>query len=275
MAEEKNSQLNLRGEPQVEALTKKEKLAFLGLVILAIFVVYLGFRQMGNNLKTPFALFALKYSSGGEVEQTANQQLAELKTKDTDKDGLLDYDELYIYNTSPYLPDSDSDGLTDKQEVDAGTDPNCPKGQSCYVSEIANATSGKLTTSTLEDYTGSLPSSDQMLLQNIFSANPNPQFLRNFLIQSGGDKTLLDKISDADLIKLFKDFITSPTSTLNTGTAGDLKSFNNLIGVATSTLDINNIDLKALREKLKANGVPEETLKKLDDKALLDLIKQM
>jgi len=60
-----------------------------------------------------------------------------LKQKDTDHDGLSDYAEINIYKTSPYLADSDSDGIPDAIEIAQGTDPNCPKGQTC--GGIANA----------------------------------------------------------------------------------------------------------------------------------------
>lgn len=71
--------------------------------------------------------------------------LEQAKTKDTDQDGLSDYDELYIYSTSPYLMDSDSDEITDKQEVDEGTDPNCPISlQNCYSKELPILFLGKL-----------------------------------------------------------------------------------------------------------------------------------
>lgn len=43
---------------------------------------------------------------------------------DQDHDGVLDLDEVAIYHTDPQNPDSDSDDLTDGQELRAGTDPN-------------------------------------------------------------------------------------------------------------------------------------------------------
>lgn len=46
-----------------------------------------------------------------------------LKTIDTDRDGLTDYEEVVIYGSNPNLKDTDKDGYTDKQEVDAGYNP--------------------------------------------------------------------------------------------------------------------------------------------------------
>ena len=41
----------------------------------------------------------------------------DLKTMDSDGDGLSDYDEIHIYGTDPYKADTDGDGLSDYAEV--------------------------------------------------------------------------------------------------------------------------------------------------------------
>jgi len=281
MDEPKNPQLNIESPTVASGFSKKEKLAFSGFVLLAILIVYLGFRQMGNNLKTPFALFALKYSGGEETELTESELMEQAKIKDTDQDGLSDYDELYIYSTSPYLTDSDSDEINDKQEVDAGTDPNCPKGQNCYSSEITNPVSGQITTSTLKNPVEVVPSAEQLALQAIFTTNPDAATIRSFLTSNGADAQILNQVSDEELVAWFKEFMTSTTSTLNAGSSGSLEEFNTLVNnLDTATAEVNTIssgqvDLKSLREILKTNGVPEETLNQLDDQTLLDLIKDL
>lgn len=51
----------------------------------------------------------------------------ELKERDTDGDGLSDYDEIYVYGTDPLNPDTDGDGLSDYDEIYVyGTDPLNP-----------------------------------------------------------------------------------------------------------------------------------------------------
>jgi outer membrane protein OmpA-like peptidoglycan-associated protein len=51
----------------------------------------------------------------------------ELMERDSDGDGLSDYDEIYVYGTDPLNPDTDGDGLTDYEEVmEYGTDPLNP-----------------------------------------------------------------------------------------------------------------------------------------------------
>lgn len=48
----------------------------------------------------------------------------ELMERDSDGDGLSDYDEIYVHGTDPLEPDTDDDGLTDAEEVNTyGTDP--------------------------------------------------------------------------------------------------------------------------------------------------------
>ena len=51
----------------------------------------------------------------------------ELMERDSDGDGLSDYDEIYVYGTDPLDPDTDGDGLTDYEEIHTyGTDPLNP-----------------------------------------------------------------------------------------------------------------------------------------------------
>jgi hypothetical protein len=42
---------------------------------------------------------------------------------DNDRDGLIDYDEKYVYKIDPGKKDSDNDGLDDKKEFEIGTNP--------------------------------------------------------------------------------------------------------------------------------------------------------
>ena len=43
---------------------------------------------------------------------------------DTDNDMISDIEELFIFNTNPNDPDTDGDGLDDKEEIELGTDPD-------------------------------------------------------------------------------------------------------------------------------------------------------
>lgn len=130
-------------------LRREQKIGFIFLFIFAILVVSLGFLQMKRNIYGPFSL---KVSSSGQIENLSDfDETTKTQQIDTDQDGLSDYDELYIHNTSPYLEDSDSDGVTDKVEVDKGDDPLCPLGVDCSTgSSIINDTSAEYSSSTVE-----------------------------------------------------------------------------------------------------------------------------
>ncbi len=125
-----------------------------------------------------------------------------LKEIDTDSDGLSDFDELNIYNTSPYLPDTDSDGLSDFDEINQGTDPNCAKGAVCDNAFF------KLENN--NDFENLKPETETV--NNVFEGmdlnNPDPERLRKILLDTGQlTKEQLDKISDKDLITVFRESI--------------------------------------------------------------------
>lgn len=62
-----------------------------------------------------------------EGTNTATERLLSLegaKLDDEDEDGISLYDEVILYDTEDSMEDSDSDGYNDKEEIDAGYNPN-------------------------------------------------------------------------------------------------------------------------------------------------------
>lgn len=69
------------------------------------------------------------YTSGGyyilKEESTPNPRMSDTliinpitgKWRDSDRDGILDFDEVYRFKTNPYKKDSDGDGIDDKVEI--------------------------------------------------------------------------------------------------------------------------------------------------------------
>lgn len=57
------------------------------------------------------------------TETIIKDRVGDAVTKDSDKDGVSDYDEVSIYSTNPFNADSDGDGYTDGVEVLSGYNP--------------------------------------------------------------------------------------------------------------------------------------------------------
>lgn len=177
-----------------------EKQIAIGLFVFSIAVIFLAYFQIFYNLSETVLLSraerAVRNSQGAAYEPslTGDDDMA-LKAKDTDKDGLTDFDELKIYSTSPYLEDSDSDGVSDFEEVQNGQDPNCPMGKSCRPNV------GSESSATLPGSVGSaIPDGADSLV----SGQAQPDEVRQFLIDSGLDRSQVDALSDEEVIRLYK-----------------------------------------------------------------------
>jgi len=184
---------------------------FLGLIGLATLIM--GFASLNQNINRPKALrqqalsdltgVATQNDLGQVLDSSATQQL-HLQNKDTDQDGISDYEELYVYSTSPYLPDSDSDGFNDGQEISAGHDPNCPRGENCR-------TPGEVTgqvQSESEFFDSLLPAEElETATDNTLEAinNLTSDELRQLIVESGEiSQEQLDQVSDEALMSAYQ-----------------------------------------------------------------------
>lgn len=62
----------------------------------------------------------------GKHEEEKIGEAAPIAAKDSDKDGLSDYEEIFRFNTDPFAVDSDGDGFNDGVEIASGYDPLDP-----------------------------------------------------------------------------------------------------------------------------------------------------
>lgn len=171
-----------------------------GLALLLFFglsSLVLAFPYFNRRISGPFA--KEKNSKYLTLEEREKKKMVELKTQDTDNDRLNDYDELYIYRSSPYLADTDSDGFSDADEVSGGSDPNCPKGQDC-VGNVASPDSASPSTAT----TAPPPPADAL---NSLEAlkNLSTDEIRKLLGESGVPADVLKKIDDSTLRAIYED----------------------------------------------------------------------
>ena len=188
-----------------QSFTKEQKVGFLLLFVFAIFAVGLGALQIRNTIYAPFAFDDTPESPLANVVSTEEQQTLRLKSIDTDNDGLYDYDEIYLYETSPYIEDTDSDGISDAREIETSTDPLCPKGVSCSKKDpIRNADAEgvvdkkKSTAVSAESLADDLTTKNEKILESLMN---NPAYVRNLLVETG-DVTheQLRQVSDEDIV---------------------------------------------------------------------------
>lgn len=86
-------------------------------VLLFFFLIFCPVKIFAQALTSAVAASP---PSGLPFQPTVEQ----LKTADSDSDGLTDYEEIYIYHTDPINSDSDSDGYSDGIEVNNSYNPN-------------------------------------------------------------------------------------------------------------------------------------------------------
>lgn len=166
------------------------------LLVLSLFIVIIAIRGVSRSVNS--------FTSGEQSDEPLIVDALEitnqkLRNQDTDGDGLNDYDELYLYNSSPYLEDSDSDGINDKEEVDSGGDPNCPGSQDCYGAVIKGSK-----TFTGDEYNYEAPLIlDQELanrLKDLLPSNPSADDIRELLVSQGASQSSVDEASDEELL---------------------------------------------------------------------------
>ena len=178
---------------------RQQKMAVGFLASGAILIIVLWVFQFSAQLNKPL-------STDKKLSKTATSTDIDLTLRDSDGDGISDYEEINIYKTSPYLEDSDSDNINDKQEISEGTDPNCPKGKICNTVESSPAPIASSTIIQEEEFP--VVSGEAAIVPNIGS-EVTPATLRQLLLQNGYDAATLDKISDEDIMKSYQEAIKS------------------------------------------------------------------
>ena len=193
-----------------QSLTKEQKTGFVLLLTFCLLAIGLGFLQMRNTLYGPFVIRSSSIDGDNSlyVDETVR-----LQSIDTDQDGLNNYEELYFYETSPYLPDTDSDGIEDREEINSGTDPLCPEGQLCAVEESTVSEESALEFNGTEVMDASpvellLPPEELAADTNISTLTTDPDEIRALLLQTGSiKKEDLDQIPDDQLMVMVQEIL--------------------------------------------------------------------
>lgn len=208
-------------------MDKNRKTAIIVLSVFSALIIVMSFFNFRQNLHGPLAFGGEDISSNNSSNSSKcadgncsvgdlDSSNLELKLLDTDSDKISDWDELFIYSTSPYLEDTDGDGLSDYEEIFTyKTNPNCPEGQVCtgtVVSAELDDVSGTSTEdlSTIMDdwstYYDSELGADK-LPSDLQPEAVSAQYVREILLDNGFTQENLDKISDEELLKLYQEVL--------------------------------------------------------------------
>ncbi len=269
----KNKNENSQGKPKQENIQtpaekefQQRKEVFTWVLVFGVLILGFSVWQTGHILKSPFEKKSTNSSSARNSTATTNEisaaTLDSLKTKDTDNDGVSDYNELYVYQTSPYLSDSDGDGLNDRTEIDGNTDPNCPKDKTCSRQVLnTNSAAAASTNDLLTD--GSDLTSEQ---------------LRSVLRDSGVSESELSQVDDATLMQWYQQALAEQEGTTNTNTSSSANTNQTTNGSQNANIsntnqsvtydDLKNLSITDIRYLLQQSGVPADTLNQVDDATL-------
>ena len=217
------------------------------ILFFGLAAVVLGFFQFRYDLIKNFLLPDFLGETASQPQEDPNDLLG-LKQKDTDQDGLSDYDELYLYATSPYLQDTDSDGISDQKEIAKGSNPNCPEGQNCFANWNISGEAGSG-----EQNQGLQYDQDYQMRQ-----------LRLLLVQSGAPAEEVNALSDEELMALYQELLKQG----QTQTATEPKT------VDLQVSQIEDLTPDQVRELLQQAGVSPDILKNISDEELMQLVKE-
>lgn len=201
------------GSDSGEKESKAKKTLIVLFAFFAVFLVFFSFRQLKTNIYSPFAFMNEDEENMSEAESDLAARYR-LQDMDTDGDGLSDYDEIYVYGTSPYLADTDSDGISDYDEIMQNTDPLCPEGQDCYGLEDSFELNPNdfLDSSTNEESEAidglEIENSEEFkIIEEIISGEVDASILRKLLVDNGFEEEELNQISDEELKSIYFEIV--------------------------------------------------------------------
>ncbi|TSC76136.1 MAG: hypothetical protein G01um101431_998 [Parcubacteria group bacterium Gr01-1014_31] len=208
-----------------------------------VLTLVVGVVQLRASLRFPVARISqLAPPSLSDFTALNPASLALGEAPDTDGDGLTDLEEQAL-GTSAYLEDTDSDGQPDRAEVTAGTDPTCPEGQTCVTAvapEIAPTPAA---------------------IPSVGAPGFDPVAVRDQLRRAGLSDELLAGFSDQQLEEVYREVVQEQASS---GVAAS--------GTAPSAPDGQPPTGDGLRQLLLQQGLPKETLDRLSDEQLQQMM---
>lgn len=195
-------------QPEHDTLTPEQRAGFVLVAVTGICAIIVGGFYVMRTLNKPFDI-----SYEGPLLLSPSEQRAleveRQKTQDTDGDSLTDYDELYNYRSSPYLRDTDGDGVGDAAEVqiDGGVNSN-----GSVVAGGAGVGSGEFLDTFGQIFGSSfyVPTPDVASLDSATQtggiedlSQVTPEFLRQSLRAQGATEDQLRYVTDQQLLERY------------------------------------------------------------------------
>ncbi|MBU1148528.1 hypothetical protein KKI23_00385 [Patescibacteria group bacterium] len=244
-----------------KVVQKRQNIIFGILLFFGLAAFSLGIFQISGTIGSPFQAKGDSENLEGSLitNISLEEGLTQLKNRDTDQDGVNDYDELYVYNTSPYVRDSDSDGHLDKEEIETNNDPNCPVGQVCQTTQVSPQEEGT-----------SLPAEGELSAQD----------LRTTLKKLGAPASLVDSMDDQTLREVYRETVAETGITTGELTNESLPNLEELVPEETSSQEITlealqSLTVPQIRDLLKKSGeIDESVLSQVDDATLETIYRQ-
>jgi len=191
-------------------LDRSRKIAVIFLAFFSIFLFGAWGFTTKNRINNP-----LNPKISTKLSLENNQEEENIDNKDSDGDGLTDWEEENLYNTSPYLEDTDSDGVLDNLEIEKGTDPTCREGDDCVNDVLQKDEQAKIemdefinkkievgiSTNTKTDVI------NEESLSKALKGNSDVATLRKMLLDAGMDEDILNSISDEDLLNSYQEVL--------------------------------------------------------------------
>ncbi|MDO8505488.1 MAG: hypothetical protein Q7S48_02850 [bacterium] len=231
-----------------------------GLVILmGLGIFVLALTTLPERLQAPFGLTPKSSLADASFAPDSPEALF-AETKDTDRDGIPDVQELQVYKTSPFLEDSDSDGFRDKEEIETGNDPNCPKGKDCRTIAFPSAREVQQQEMIAKLYDSTVTAK---LGKTGVPGISDPASIRGFLRSAGVPENILVQFDDSALRRMFEE-ATAQQGGVNSGAQDPA------LQDTSGTLP-GNPSPQEIRELLLRAGMDAELLKKFNDEQIVKL----
>lgn len=244
-----NSASQINQTPPI-GLDRNRKIAVAVLGLVAFVLIIFWSKNLQFQLNDPFTY------KGGDNKEVAVDDDSDtaLRLKDTDNDGLNDYDELNVYMTSPYLDDTDSDGFKDGKEIANGNNPNCAAGAACEIdSPLESAT---------EEGDDGIAITDVM---PAVYAETDIAEIRKAFIESGYEAEKINKLSDNEVYQGYLELMQTYGKSDGLVSGAVLSSREDTVSLETA---------QAIRAAYEEAGYKKEDLDKISDEELIKAYKE-